>query len=158
MGNIILHKKNERVLKVRGDLGVLHEMQDVFSFFAKGYKFHPSFKNRLWDGKIRLLNLQKGEMPAGLIHEIKNFAEESGYNLEIEHDDYYGYAGETQNIEFDEFATFVKGLDIRNDKGPQPARWRRTRESSIVRRSSHRRCRRSIPALSLARAGSLAKR
>jgi len=114
---IVLHKKNERILKVEADPEILMEMQEAFAFFAKGYKFHPSFRNRYWDGRIRLLDLQTNEIPSGLFEEIKAFADESGYDVEIKHDSYYGYAGATQAMELYEFEEFVNGLDIRDETG-----------------------------------------
>jgi len=115
MADIIITKKNNRYLKIQASPDIMMDMQETFSFFTKGYKFHPSFKARLWDGRIRLLNYRTGEIYSGLLSDIKKFAEESGYSISMEHSDYYGYPGETVDLTFDTFQEFVDGLDIRSD-------------------------------------------
>ena len=41
----------------------------------------PSFRNRMWDGKIRLFSQKYKEIYFGLFPYIKAFAEERGYNI-----------------------------------------------------------------------------
>ena len=40
------------------DKGIIQELAEYFTFFVPGYKFMPQFRNKLWDGKIRLFNLR----------------------------------------------------------------------------------------------------
>ena len=41
--------------------GVAQELNEFFSFYVPGYKFMPAFRNKMWDGKIRLYNISTGE-------------------------------------------------------------------------------------------------
>jgi superfamily II DNA or RNA helicase len=60
------------------------EVQEYFSFFAKDYRFMPAFKNRIWDGKIRLYNLLTKTLYKGLLDEVKAFADLNEYTVEID--------------------------------------------------------------------------
>jgi len=75
--NIIISKKDDVYLKVDcGDKGTAHELSDFFTFAVPGYQFMPSYRNRMWDGKIRLYNIHTQELYAGLLDYVKHFAEE----------------------------------------------------------------------------------
>jgi len=79
--DIIVRKVNEVYMKVECDASTQYEIQDYFSFYAPGYKFNPKFKNKIWDGKIRLYNLSNRQLYVGLYHKLEEFAEERGYNI-----------------------------------------------------------------------------
>lgn len=71
------------------DQGIIMELTEFFTFFVPGYKFMPAFKNKMWDGKLRLLDMRTNKIYSGLLMYIKNFCEERGYPLEYdapEHD------------------------------------------------------------------------
>ena len=52
---IRVRKKNEAHLVIDSeDSGILMELSEAFTFYAEGYKFTPAYKNKWWDGKIRL--------------------------------------------------------------------------------------------------------
>ena len=60
------------------------ELSEYFTFFVPGYQFVPAYRNRIWDGKIRLYNLQTGQLYLGLIQYLKEFANEREYTYDIE--------------------------------------------------------------------------
>jgi len=60
------------------------ELSEYFTFFVPGYQFVPAYRNRIWDGKIRLYNLQTSQLYLGLIQYLKEFANERGYTYDIE--------------------------------------------------------------------------
>ena len=78
---IIIEKKNEVYITVNCDSGVQREISEFFTFYVPGYKFMPAFRNRMWDGKIRLFSQKTKEIYFGLYPYIKAFAEERGYNI-----------------------------------------------------------------------------
>ena len=47
---------------------IMNELSDVFSYFIPSAKYHPKFKAKKWDGKIRLVNMRTKTIPYGLIH------------------------------------------------------------------------------------------
>lgn len=80
-----LSKKNEAEIFVRSaDSGALMELGEHFTFYAEGYKFIPAYRNKLWDGKIRLFNLRSHTLPYGLIGELAKFAKERGYAVDYD--------------------------------------------------------------------------
>jgi superfamily II DNA or RNA helicase len=81
---IYLSKKSESLLNVTSeDSGVLRELSEYFTFYADGYKFMPAYRNKLWDGKIRLYNLMNKTIPYGLKDEILRFGQDRGYNVSL---------------------------------------------------------------------------
>lgn len=58
------------------------EISDAFTFEVPGAKFQEKFKQRLWDGKIRLLNFKTRQIYAGLTKNIEEFAEQRDYSFE----------------------------------------------------------------------------
>ena len=55
------------------DKGILHELAEAFTFYVPNYKFTLQFRNKLWDGKIRLFNMRDQSIYAGLFGYIKAF-------------------------------------------------------------------------------------
>ena len=84
MSDLILHKQNEAFIKFECDKSVAQELADYFTFFVPGYQFMPAYKNRLWDGKIRLADLRTYTIYHGLVPYIEKFCEERDYKLEID--------------------------------------------------------------------------
>lgn len=63
------------------DRAVEYGIKDRFSFYAKGYKYHPRYKAGTWDGKISLYNLRSREFYVGLIPELYTWAKKLGYKI-----------------------------------------------------------------------------
>ena len=78
---IIIEKKNEVYITVDCESDIQREISEFFTFYVPGYKFMPAFRNRMWDGKIRLFSQKTKEIYFGLYPYIKAFAEERGYNI-----------------------------------------------------------------------------
>jgi superfamily II DNA or RNA helicase len=110
--NIYVKKKNDSVLHVGTDMGISNELSDFFSFFVPGYKFMPAYKNRVWDGKVRLFNAQSCELPVGLFPYLQEFAGPRQYTVEVDHDAFYGIPGSTIDVDIDEFVKFVEELNL----------------------------------------------
>lgn len=84
MPDIKLIKFDEVFARVECENGISQELQEYFSFYAKNYKWNPKFKNKVWDGKIRLFNLRNRSIYAGLYRHIEQFASERNYTFEID--------------------------------------------------------------------------
>ena len=78
MSHLVISKKNEVYLQIKAEPHVYYELQDQFTFDVPGAKFMPQFRNRHWDGKIRLFNPQTGEIYVGLLDKITRFCEKIG--------------------------------------------------------------------------------
>ena len=82
--------KDHSMLYVDCEAGFAAELSDYFSFFVPGYKFMPMYKNKVWDGKVKLFNRMTGELNAGLYVYLLKFASERSYSVDTEESDQYG--------------------------------------------------------------------
>ena len=110
---LIIQKKNESIMLVGCDFGIAAELSEFFSFFVPGYKFMPAFRNKVWDGKIRLFNAQTHEVALGLLPYVKDFCKKRDYEIEYE-DGPYGSPENFNNINPKEVMSFIKSLDLRS--------------------------------------------
>ena len=90
MGHLTISKKNEVYLHVKADSHIYYELADLFTFEVPGAKFSPAYRNKYWDGKIRLFSPATGEVYVGLVDKIVNWARKSEYSLEFENNKHYG--------------------------------------------------------------------
>ena len=81
MEKVIIKKYNETYNKILCDAGIAQELQDYFTFYVPGYKFMPSYKNKVWDGKIRLYNTVTRTLYAGLKDYVLEFCNERDYEV-----------------------------------------------------------------------------
>ena len=81
MDTLIVEKKNEVYITVDCDPNIQRELSEFFTFYVPGYKFMPAFRNRMWDGKIRLYSQKTKEIYFGLYRYIRAFAEERDYQI-----------------------------------------------------------------------------
>lgn len=96
---VYIEKVNEVHVRVHADPGIKMEMSEYFSFYVPGYQFVPSYRNKMWDGRIRLLNSMTGLIYTGLVGYIAKFCKQRDYELELDgalkneetYDDEYGY-------------------------------------------------------------------
>jgi len=88
VADIVCRLKDYSMLEVDVDAGLAAELSDYFSFYVPGYKFMPAYKNKVWDGKIKLFNRMNGEISAGLYIYMVKFCAERGYTIDAEETDY----------------------------------------------------------------------
>ena len=81
MERIVVGKLNESFLQISCEASTERELSEHFCFYVPGYKFMPAYKNRMWDGKIRLFDYRKKTIYCGLFNYLKEFAEQRGYSL-----------------------------------------------------------------------------
>ena len=85
MSDIVISKNDEVDIIVKSsDSGIVMELSEFFTFYVPGYKFVPSYRNKLWDGKIRLYDTRNYTLPSGLLYHLEKFAHERGYRLRNE--------------------------------------------------------------------------
>ena len=90
MSHLIISKKNEVYLKINAEPHIYYELSDQFTFDIPNAKFSPAYRNRHWDGKIRLFNTQKQEIYIGLLDRIIQFCKDHKYTYEFIESEYYG--------------------------------------------------------------------
>jgi len=74
---LIIDKTDEVYLKIEADADIRRELGEYFTFEVPGFKFMPQFRNRVWDGKIRLFSYATGKIYAGLYPYILNWCKEN---------------------------------------------------------------------------------
>jgi len=89
--DLTISKKNEVFLKIDSkEPHIFCELSDIFTFEVPGAKFMPQYRNKYWDGKIRLFNQANGEIYVGLLDKVISFCKKSDYQYEFVHSDFYG--------------------------------------------------------------------
>ena len=84
MSDITISKKDEVYLKVSCEPSIAQEIYNHFSFDVPGAKFHPMFRNKIWDGKLHLYSLFTKELYVGLKPYLEHFAEVNNYTINDE--------------------------------------------------------------------------
>ena len=82
MDKIQIEKVDETYNKIHCDPSIAFELNDYFTFDVPGAKFMPSFRNKFWDGKIRMFQVMSGYLYAGLNKYVEEFCKSRGYELE----------------------------------------------------------------------------
>jgi superfamily II DNA or RNA helicase len=82
LADIKLTNKNHVHMHVTAEPGIAQELNDYFSFEVPGARYHPLYKSRMWDGKIRLYSMMTRELYAGLKEYVEKFAEERAYTVD----------------------------------------------------------------------------
>jgi len=105
---ITVTEHNATYIKIQcDDFGVEQELSEFFTFFAPGYRFMPSFKNKMWDGKIRLFNQRTKSIYKGLLPVVYKFAARGGYEIKLN-----GDLNLVINITKEEVISFMDGLQL----------------------------------------------
>jgi len=82
MSDLTISKKDEVYAKITCEKHIAKELSEYFTFFVPGYQFVPAYRNRIWDGKIRMFNLQTNQIYLGLLPYIESFCEERKYQFD----------------------------------------------------------------------------
>jgi len=98
MSHLIISKKNEVYLKIDAEPHIYYELSDQFTFDIPNAKFSPAYRNKYWDGKIRLFNTQKQEIYIGLLDRIIQFCKDHEYTYEFIESEYYGLPFEVNSF------------------------------------------------------------
>ena len=81
MEKIVVSKLNEVYAKIGCEKHLAKEISEYFTFMVPGHQFTPAFRNRIWDGKVRLFHLQNSQLYLGLLPYLQIFCDERGYEL-----------------------------------------------------------------------------
>ena len=110
---ISVRKKNEVYLQVDTEPSIAQELNDHFSFEVPGAKFHPLYKSRMWDGRVRLFSMFTKELYIGLKEYLEHFAKERNYVFDDSQ-----YEKTADGCTLDEVTAFVKSLNIASKGQP----------------------------------------
>ena len=113
MTDVIIKKKNEVYLTVECEPHVKFELSEYFTFDVPNAKFMPQYKNRMWDGKIRLFSPYDGLIYVGLYDYLTEWLCARGYTY-LDHDNsYYGMPKDSnQDITPEGLVDYVKSIGV----------------------------------------------
>ena len=120
MSNIIISKKNEVYLHIEAEPHVCQELNDLFTFEVPGAKFMPQYRNKYWDGKIRLFSLTKNELYVGLLDKLISFVDSSNYTYEFKNNKFYGLPFEVNdNISYEGVSDYITSISLHKPRDYQ---------------------------------------
>ena len=79
-----IERVDEVYIRVRTESGIKMELSKHFEFEVPGAKFSPAYRNKIWDGKIRLFSAMTGMIYAGLLPHIVKFCATHDYECEVD--------------------------------------------------------------------------
>lgn len=79
---LIIRKSNEAYVRIDCDRSTAQELSDYFTFYVPGFQFVPAYRNKIWDGKIRLFDQRNNHLYHGLYSLVETFASERNYIVE----------------------------------------------------------------------------
>ena len=79
--NLVIEKVDDVYMKVHCEPGLAFELSEYFTFSVPGAKHMPMFKNKMWDGKIRLYNPMSRSLYVGLRQYVEEFARQRSYTV-----------------------------------------------------------------------------
>jgi superfamily II DNA or RNA helicase len=98
-------------IRVFSDAGIEQELSNFFTFEVPGAKFMPAYKARLWDGKIRLYDIHRKTLYAGLRNYVREFANRNGYQfIPAKNADYTPLKDDT--LTYDEVEEYAYSLEL----------------------------------------------
>lgn len=107
MTDIYVEKLNDVHIRIHCDPGMAQELSEFFTFTVPGAHFMPAFKNKVWDGKVRLFNTLARVLYAGLVSHVIAFAQQREYSIELAPN-----VNLVENVAEDDIIAFFKALDL----------------------------------------------
>ena len=111
---IAVGKLNETFLQVSCERHIAYELNEYFSFKVPNFQFHPKFRAKIWDGKIRLFNIQSGQMYLGLFPYLKEWATKHSYELQSD----IVEARKIHGMDLESIKTFFDSLNLQSKNKP----------------------------------------
>jgi superfamily II DNA or RNA helicase len=81
MEKVTVRKVDEVFMQVNCDDSLARDLYDFFSFTVPNAKFMPSYRNKFWDGKVRLFSLKTKKIYIGLLPYVDEFCRERGFDF-----------------------------------------------------------------------------
>ena len=79
--HVYIEPVNETHVRLLTNPGIIQELSDALTFEVPNARFMPSVKNKIWDGKIRLLNRSNNTVYKGLVPYILRLCNERSYRI-----------------------------------------------------------------------------
>lgn len=106
METLRIRKLNEVYNKIDCEPSVAYELNDYFTFDVPGAKFMPTYRNKMWDGKVRLFNPMACALYSGLNRYVEEFCKARDYTIEYDSD------FDSENFSLVEAKQFIEELNL----------------------------------------------
>ena len=80
---LYIYKLDEVHIKIDCEPSIAQELCDNFTFEVPGARYMPTYRNKIWDGKIRLYSTKGGILYGGLLKHTLQFAKKRDYLVQI---------------------------------------------------------------------------
>lgn len=107
MEKIFVKDYDANYVKIICEYGTACELSNYFKFRTPNFMFQKSYKNKMWDGYIKLFNIRNSTLPKGLTEYIKSFCKDFKYEVEFEND-----LIENGKIDLNQFNSFIESLKL----------------------------------------------
>jgi len=104
MDRIEIYPKDEVQIKIDCERSLAQELSDYFTFEVPGAKFMPSYRNKMWDGKIRLFNTASYTLYKGLVRRVEKFCHDRDYECIV-----HGGLNDVNDIPLNELEKLLEG-------------------------------------------------
>ncbi len=105
MSDLIITNVDSAYIQVECERALAKELSQFFTFYVPNYQYTPAYKNKIWDGQIRLFNVLSGKIYSGLLKYVLTFAKERSLTV-----DYQGEFPQKKSKEDIEY--FIKSLKL----------------------------------------------
>ena len=107
MSDIKILNKDHVYLRIKSEPSIAQELNDHFSFEVPGAKFHPLYRSRMWDGKVRLFSMFTQELYVGLKSYVEYFAKERDYTIDDSE-----YITTADSVTYEMVKEYCEGLNL----------------------------------------------
>lgn len=83
MTTLRIEKINNVHIRILSDDGILQELNSYFTYEYPGARFTPQYRAKLWDGKVRMFDINRKTLYVGLLKYVYKFAESNNYTIEM---------------------------------------------------------------------------
>ena len=112
---ISISKINEVYIKIDAPRGICQELSERFTFDVPNAKFSPKYKQKIWDGKIRLFSLSTNLIYFGLLNNVIEFFNDNNYPYELD------FKINTKELENQE--EFIKSINLAKEYTVRDYQW-----------------------------------
>jgi superfamily II DNA or RNA helicase len=88
-------------IRLETEKGIAKELSQYFTFDVPNHKYMPAYRNKFWDGKIRLFGLHNHLIYRGLLEYVKKFAHDRNYQIS-------GFEEKTSTIDREILCQFIE--------------------------------------------------
>ena len=104
MSDLEINRIDSVNIKIQCDRGTAKELSEYFTFSVPNYQYTPAYKNKLWDGQIRLYNIHTQKIYTGLLDYVLKFATDRNYTVKN------NYITETLNLPEKDIQQYISDI------------------------------------------------